>query len=182
MVVFAAPALALVWSVGGLAAGAQTTTIPAGVPLRIQVDHRYRVRAGTHIEGHLIAPIYSVDHKVLAVNTRVSGEIVGMHRAQENNRVQAMLDGNFVPAAIPDIRFDALYLPDGTTATIETTVVQRDATVVRMSVNKKHSTLKEKAREQIENRKREALDTFHHPNLGIGWRSGRIRSCRGVRR
>lgn len=166
MVVFAAPALVLVWSVSGQAARAQTTTIPAGVPLRIQVDHRYRVRAGTRIEGHLIAPIYSVDHKVLAVNTRVAGEIVGTHRAAEKNRVQAMLDGNFVPAAIPDVRFDSLQLPDGTTARIETSVVQRDATVVRMSISKKHSGLKEKAREQIESRKREALDTFHHPNLG----------------
>lgn len=145
---------------------AQTTVIPAGVPLRIQVDHRYRVRAGTHIEGHLIAPIYSVDHKVLPVNTRVSGEIVGTHPAAQKDRVRSMLDGNFVPAGIPDVRFDALELPDGTTAKIETTVVQRDATVVRMSVNKKHSTLKEKARQEIENRKREALDTFHHPNVG----------------
>ncbi len=77
-----------------------------------------------------------------------------------------MVDGNFVQAGMPDIRFDSLQLPDGTTAKIETTVVQRDAAVVKMSVNKKHSSLKEMARQEIENRKREALETFHHPNLG----------------
>ena len=54
---------------GTLPAAAQTT-IPAGVPLRIQVDHRHRVRPGTRIEGHLIAPVYSVDRKVLPAGTR----------------------------------------------------------------------------------------------------------------
>jgi len=44
---------------------------------------RYRVRAGTRIDGHLIAPIYSVDRKVLAVNTPVSGMILGAHPARE---------------------------------------------------------------------------------------------------
>jgi hypothetical protein len=32
------------------------------VPLSIQVGHRCRVRRGTRIDGHLIAPIYSVDN------------------------------------------------------------------------------------------------------------------------
>lgn len=145
---------------------AQTSTIAAGVPLRIQVDHRYRVRPGTRIEGHLIAPIYSVDHTVLPVNTRVSGVIAGTHPAPRKDRMRSMVDGNFLPAAIPEIRFDSLHLPDGTMAKIETLVVQRDATVVKMSVSEKHSSLTEMARQEIENRKREALDTFHHPDVG----------------
>ena len=152
-------------ALGTLPAPAQTT-IPAGVPLRIQVDHRYCVRPGTRIEGHLIAPIYSVDHKVLPADTRVSGVIAGTQAAPRKDRVRSFLDGNFVPAGIPQIRFDCLQLADGTTAKIETTVVQRDATVVKMTVNKKHSSLKEMARQEIENSKREALDTFRHPNVG----------------
>ncbi len=147
------------------AANAQNTIIPAGVPLRIQVDHRYRIRPGTLVEGHLIAPIYCVDHLALPVDTRVSGVIAGTHPAPHKDRVRSWLDGNFVPAGIPEIRFDSLHLPGGTTERIETSVVQRDATVVKMTVNKKHSSLKEMARQEIEDRKREALDTFHHPNV-----------------
>ena len=154
----------VLFALGTLPAAAQTT-IPAGVPLRIQVDHRYRVRVGTRIEGHLIAPIYSVDHKVLPVETRLSGVITGTQLAPQKDRVHSFLDGNFVPAGIPQIRFDSLHLADGTTAKIETAVVQRDATVVKMSVNKRRSSLKEMATQEIENRKREALDTFHHPNV-----------------
>jgi hypothetical protein len=148
------------------AASGQSTTIPAGVPLRIQVDHRYRIRVGVLIEGHLIAPIYSVDHKVLPVNTRVSGVITGTHPVSHQDRMRSLLDGNFVPAGIPEIRFNSLHLPDGTTATIDTSVVQRDATVVKMSINKGHSSLKAMARQELENRKREALDTIHHPDVG----------------
>ena len=165
MVVSAAAIAGVLSALGTLPAAAQTT-IPVGVPLRIQVDHRYRVQPGTRIEGHLIAPIYSVDHKVLPTDTRVSGMITGTRPAPQRDRVRSLLDGNFVRAGIPEIRFDSLYLPDGTIAKIDTAVVQRDATVVKMSVNKNHSSLKELARQEIENGKREALDTFHHPNLG----------------
>ena len=38
--------------------------------------------------------------------------------------------------------------------------------MVKMSVNKQHSSLKEMARQEIENRRYEALDTFRHPNVG----------------
>jgi hypothetical protein len=152
-------------ALGTLPAEAQTT-IPAGVPLRIQVDRRYRVRPGTRIEGHLIAPIYCVDHKVLPADTRVSGVIAGTHPAPREDRVRSLLDGNFVPSGIPEIRFDSLHLADGTTAKIFTAAVQRDATVVKMSVNKRRSSLKEMAGQEIESLKREALDTFHHPNVG----------------
>jgi hypothetical protein len=148
-----------------LPAAAQTV-IPAGVPLRIQIDHRYRVRPGRHIEGHLIAPIYSVDHKVLPVNTQVSGAIIGMRPASQQSRFHAILDGQFVPPSVPDIRFTSLRLPNGTTEPIQTTVIQRDATVVKMSAGKKRPGLRQMARQQIADRKREALETIHHPNLG----------------
>ena len=151
---------------GALSLAAQTATIPAGVPLRIEVDHRYRVHAGTTIQGHLIAPVFSVDHQVLPVNTRVSGTILGNHRAPEPSRVHEIVDGEFVPPTVADIRFQTLRLPDGTTLSIETSVVQRDADVVKMTASKKRPGLRQQASEQIENRKREILDTIHHPNLG----------------
>lgn len=147
-------------------AAAQAVTIPAGVPLRIQVDHRYRVRAGTPVEGRLIAPIYSIDHKVLPVGTRVSGTILGKHRPSEDSRTKDIIDGEFVPPGVPDVTFSSLRLPDGAVVPIQTSVVQRDATIVKMSVNRKRSSLTRQVREQIESRRREALDTLHHPNLG----------------
>jgi hypothetical protein len=30
---------------------AQVATIPAGIPLRVEIDHRYLMKTGTHLEG-----------------------------------------------------------------------------------------------------------------------------------
>jgi hypothetical protein len=148
-----------------LSVAAQSVTIPSGVPLRVQIDHRYRVRAGAHIEGHLIAPVDLIDHVVLPVNTHVSGTILGMHRDARQSRARALLDGQFTPLAVPAVRFDSLRLPNGTTVSIQTAVTERDATVVTMSSGKRPG-LRAQVRAIIQERKHEALETLHHPILG----------------
>lgn len=148
-----------------LSLAAQSVTIPAGVPLRVQVDHRYRVHAGARIEGHLIAPIDHIDHTVLPVNTRISGTILGMWPDPKQSRVRALLDGKFTPPAVAAVRFDSLRLPSGATLPIQTSATQRDATVVTMSTGKK-SSLRAQARDLLKAQKKEALDTLHHPRVG----------------
>lgn len=144
---------------------AQSATIPAGVPLRVQIDHRYRVHAGAHIQGHLIDPVDLIDHEVLPVNTRISGTILGMRRDPQRSRGRALLDGQFTAPAVPAVRFDAITLPDGATLPIQTEVTERDATVVTMSTGKKPG-LRAQAYAIMEARKREAIDALHHPNPG----------------
>ncbi len=65
---------------------AQSAVIPAGVPLRVQVDHTYRVRAGVRIQGHLIEPVFLSDHTVLPVNTSITGTILGMEPDSKQSR------------------------------------------------------------------------------------------------
>lgn len=154
-------ALVLAAGLAPLSLAAQTATIPAGVPLRVQIDHRYRVHAGARIEGHLIAPVYLIDHAVLPLNTCVSGTILGMQRDPKQSRVRALLDGQFTPPAVPVVRFDLLRLPGGGTLPIQTAVTERDTTVVTMSAGTKPGL-----RAIVEARKREAIGTLHHPNLG----------------
>jgi hypothetical protein len=148
-----------------LAAAGQSVTIPAGVPLRIQIDHRYRVRAGAAIEGHLIAPVDRIDHTVLPVNTRVTGTILGMRRDPQQSRTRALLDGQFMPPSVPAVRFESLRLPGGMTQPIQTATTERDAAVVTMSAGKKPG-LRAQARAMVEARKREAIQALHHPNVG----------------
>ena len=143
----------------------QSITIRAGVPLRIQIDHHYRVRAGTRIEGHLIAPVYSVDHGVLPVNTRVTGTILGMQRDPQQSRVRALLNGQFTAPAVPAVRFDSLRLPSGATLPIRTSVTERDASVVTMSTRKKKkSGLRARAHSMVQAKKHGILDIIRHPN------------------
>jgi hypothetical protein len=148
-----------------LPVAAQSVTIPAGVPLRVQIDHRYRVHSGNRIEGHLIAPVEHIDHVVLPVNTRVTGTILGMRRDPRQSRARALLDGQFTPPDVPAVRFDSIRLANGAALPIQTEVTERDATVVTMSAGKKPG-LKAQAGAMIKARRREAVETLHHPNLG----------------
>lgn len=144
---------------------AQGMTIPAGIPLRVQIDHRYRVRSGVRVEGHLIAPVYQIDHEVLPVNTRVLGTILGMRSNPGQSRTRAILDGQFTRPALPALRFDTLILPGGDTVEIQTAVTQRDSATVTMTSGKKQG-VRARAIAAIKDRKREAVQTLHHPNLG----------------
>lgn len=148
-----------------LPVAAQSVTIPAGVPLRVQIDHRYRGHPGAHIEGHLIAPVEHIDHVVLPVSTRVSGTILGMQRVSEPSRARALLNGQFTPPAVAAVRFDSLLLPNGVTLPIETAVTERDAEFVTMSVEAKHG-FRAEARALIAAQKRAAMETLHHPHFG----------------
>jgi hypothetical protein len=159
------PSLLLAAGVVPLPLAAQSVTIPAGVPLRVQIDHRYRVHAGTRIEGHLIAPVDLVDHTVLPLNTRVCGTILGMKPDPRQSRIRALLDGQFAPPAVPAVRFDSLRLPGGATLPIQTAATQRDATVVTMNAGKTYS-LRAQARNLLKAQKRDALETLHHPRFG----------------
>jgi hypothetical protein len=142
---------------------AQVATIQAGVPLRVEIDHRYPIKAGTHLEGHLIAPVYLVDHQVLPVNTRISGTIITTHPVSKGIRTDALLNGDFTPLATPEVQFDHLTLPNGDVSEITTHAVQRDASVVRMRSQGKRPSIKDQAVEQIKQRKQDALDTVDKP-------------------
>ena len=168
MPILKVPLLSFLFLAAGLATiplSAQSVTIPDGVPLRVQIDHRYRVHSGVRVDGHLIEQVDHIDHTVLPVNTGVSGTILGMQRDLKQSRLRALLDCQFTPPRVAAVRFDSLHLPGGTTVPIQTTATQRDAAIVTMSTGKK-SSLRAQARDLLRAQKQQALETFHHPRLG----------------
>src|SRR6202000_2902444 len=137
--------------------------IPAGVPLRVQIDKRYPIAIGTKVEGHLIAPVFLVDHEVLPVNTRVSGSVIATPPVKGGARADALLNGDFTPLAAPELRFDQITLPDGTVASISTNVSQRRGAVVRMKSSAKKPALTQQAEDQVKQREHDTLDQFTKP-------------------
>jgi hypothetical protein len=131
--------------------------------LRVEIDQRYPIKTGTHVEGHLIVPVYLVDHQVLPVNTRICGTIITTHRVSKGIRTDALLNGDFTPLATPEVPFDQLTLPNGDVNEITTHAVQRDSSVVRMRSQGKRPSIKDQAVEQIKQRKQDALDTVDKP-------------------
>lgn len=143
----------------------QTATIPAGVPLRIEIEHRSSTRIGTHLEGQLIAPVYLVDHQVLPAGLRVQGMVLGSQRIGGSKRTQALLNGDFTPLARPEITFDTLVLADGRTVALHTRASERTAAVVRMKSGGKGS-MKSQVEEAIRLERQQTMETIHKPHLG----------------
>jgi hypothetical protein len=138
-----------------------SSTLSEGVPLRIQLDGGYPIKVGTPISGHLIADVYSVDHVLLPAKTRVSGVIRATHPVARRARAGAMLNGDFTPLVSADVRFDSLTLSDGQVVAIKCDAVERTAKVIHMTSAKK--SIIGMAKEQIRQRKQDAMDTVTAP-------------------
>ena len=109
-----------------------TAVLAAGLPLRVQIDRRYRMRKGKPIEGRLIDPVYAVDHIVLPVNTRIHGSISDLAPVHGSKRTWARLNGDFTPLKQPVLRFTSITLPDGSRLPIDAEASERTADLVKM--------------------------------------------------
>jgi hypothetical protein len=118
---------------GVLAAPQPAELIPAGVPLRVQLDQSYRMRVGTRIEGHLTEPVYLIDHVAVPADSKVFGTITGKHSVSRQVRTAAMFNGDLTPLKNADVTFSELETPDGRHFTIETDATERTAKIVRMT-------------------------------------------------
>lgn len=138
-------------------------TLAAGLPLRIALDHRYTIRTGTQVEGHLTTAVYLVDRIVLPADTPVYGVIVGRHAVKRSIRVNALLDGDFTPLAVPEIQFERLQLPDGSLLEFSAPAIERDAVTVRMSAAALDTTLTGRLKTQFNARRQAAMEQFVSP-------------------
>ena len=150
---------------GQLAAGAGAGSLPAGVPLRVQLDRTYALKPGTRVEGHLIAPVYRVDHVVLPADTKVSGVVMSTHSVARGERTSALLNGDFTPLSVAVLTFNAVQMPDGSTMPISTEVRERTASVIRMEPAGKRS-FASRIREQVKLERQEAASTLSPSGRG----------------
>jgi hypothetical protein len=118
---------------GVLSAPQPAELIPAGVPLRVQLDQSYRMRVGTKIAGHLTEPVYLVDHVAVPADSKVFGTITGKHSVSRQVRTAAMFNGDLTPLKDADVTFNELETPDGRHFAIETDATERTAKVVHMT-------------------------------------------------
>ncbi|HEY0758162.1 MAG TPA: hypothetical protein VGD59_02780, partial [Acidisarcina sp.] len=142
-----------------------TSILDRGIPLRVELDHGYPSRIGTRVDGHLISPVYRMDHVVLPAGTQVSGIIQSTRPIAAGARFNAWLDGDFTPLATPQLTFDSIRLPNGTVLPLRTVVEERTAKVIQMTPAGKRSIVAQ-IRQQIQQRKQDALDIISAPGKG----------------
>ncbi len=107
--------------------------VPAGVPLRVELNKSYPLRVGTRIEGHLTESVYLIDHVVVPADSKVYGTITGKHSVSRGVRTAAMFNGDLTPLKNADVTFSELETPDGRHFNIDTDATERTASVVRMA-------------------------------------------------
>jgi hypothetical protein len=107
--------------------------LPAGVPLRVELDKSYPMKVGTRIEGHLTEPVYLVDHIAVPADSKVFGTITGKHGVGRQMRTAAMFNGDLTPLKNADVTFSDLETPDGRHFQIDTDATERTSRVVRMA-------------------------------------------------
>ena len=142
---------------------ASTATLPAGLPLRVQLDRRYRMRVGQSITGRLIDPVYSGDHIVLPANTVVDGTISGLDPIGKQTRTWALLDGDVTPLKQPVLTFDAVELAGGRRLPLTANAIERTADIVKMASRQRKESFIGKVKDQVEAKKQASKAWFIHP-------------------
>ncbi len=92
----------------------------AGVPLRLYLTKRLRMKNGAPVEAKLLEPVYAFDREVLPEGTTVTGRVNGFRPAPRIVRVQSILGGDFTPLHQALVEFTALRMPDGRLVSIRT--------------------------------------------------------------
>lgn len=141
-----------------------TAVLPAGLPLRIQLDRRYRMRIGEQIFGRLIDPVYSGDDIVLPVNTIFRGIISSFGSIGKSERAWELLDGDVTPLKKPVLTFTALKQRDGRWLPLKANATDRTAALIKMSGPQPKQSLIDKGKAQIEAKKQSAEDVVFGPH------------------
>ncbi len=143
-----------------------TELIPAGVPLRVELDKSYPMRTGTQIEGHLTEPVYLTDHIVVPANAKVYGTIIGKHGVTRQVRTAAMFNGDLTPLKNADVTFNQIETPDGQLYGMETDATERTTKVVRMAAPERapHRSLVQRIAAAFSWTKRETVASFSAPH------------------
>ena len=133
---------------------AAPNTLPASVPLYVELDHSTGVHPGKAVHGHLTSNVDLVDRTVLPQGALVTGHIAATPRVSGHTRAGALLDGDFTMLKQAQVVFDSVTLADGSTIAINATATERNTSLVRMhavSVKKPSliATLKQSIRQRI---------------------------------
>ncbi len=171
----AAPA---VWAAGAHP-GTIPLTVPAGVPLRVELVKPLRVRhAGARVEGRLLEPVYVFDRQVIPAGSRLQGRVTRIDPVPRGRRVRALADGNFTPFRTVHLEFRTLVFPGGRRLPIRTRVSPGERNVVHLVTGGAPATRGKlharaaRLRRQLEAQKQQTLAAIKAP--------GKLKRLEGV--
>jgi len=151
--------------------------LSTGVPLRVYITSRLRMRVGETVSARSIEPVYSFDRVVLPAGVELEGHVTGFDPIAKMVRAQAILGGDFSPLHFARVEFTTVVMPDGRKTAIQTVETEGLPTIYaapRVSKKKQGaapptnssvgSLAREQFHQQISARSQGVLEMIRGPN------------------
>ena len=140
-------------ALGALPALAQSVPliVPPGTPIQVSIEHRVRIkRLGEPVTARVVEPVFAFNKEVIPAGSLLLGRVARLDRADRQKRIQTIMNGDFTPQNIPQIRFDTLQFPDGTKTAVHTALASARGNVVHYTARTRRSRERSWGRTAIE--------------------------------
>jgi hypothetical protein len=142
-------------------------SIPAEIPLRLEITQTLTLQTGKAFRGKLIEPLYGPNRLLLPAGTAAEGVISATPAADRSTRVNAKLDGDFTPLRTPVIRVTQLVLsPSGTVLAVDAVGSMRNAATISLGTHPPPSSMKDRVKAAIHQQIQQVRDMIHNPHKG----------------
>lgn len=143
-----------------------TLSIPADVPLRLEITHTITLRIGKPFRGKLTEPVYGPNRLLLPAGTAAEGVVSATPAADRGARVNAKLDGDFTPLRVPLIRVTQLVLSSGAALPVDAVGGMRNAATISLAAHPPPSSVAGRVKGMIHQQIQQAREMIHSPHKG----------------
>ena len=142
-------------------------SIPAEIPLRLEITHTITLQTGKSFRGKLTEPVYGPNRLLLAAGTAAEGVISATPAADRGTRVNAKLDGDFTPLRVPVIRVTQLVLsPSGVVLPVDAVGGMSNVATISLAAHPPPSSISGRVKAMIHQQIQQARDLVHNPHKG----------------
>lgn len=141
-------------------------SIPAEVPLRIELTNTIPLKIGTQFRGRLMEPVYGPDRLLLPKGLAAEGIISATPAAERSTRVNAKLDGDFTPLRVPIIHVTQLVLPSGSMLPVDALGGMRNAQTISLGTHPRPTSLAGRIKAMAHAQLQQVHDMIHNPHKG----------------
>lgn len=145
---------------------AASLSIPAEVPLRIEVTRTITLKIGQPFRARLTEPVYGPDRLLLPAGVTAEGVVSATPAADRSTRVNAKLDGDFTPLRLPVLRVTQLVLSSGVTLPVDAVGAMRNAATISLAAHPPRTSIAGRVKAMIHAQIQQARDTIHDPHRG----------------
>jgi hypothetical protein len=132
--------------------------VPAGMPIYVQLNGTYPMRAGQIVQAHVSYPVWADGQIAIPVGSVVTGHVSYLQPAKRE-RQAARWNGDFTPFHLAEVVFDQILLADGRTLRVDT--VNADQGVQTLTIASASSSHHSMIQIQLEAMRNEAKNSVH---------------------